>query len=109
MPEPARELHRQGRLAEAIAAKASTLTGFALECCDAAGLESPTPAEAERRGVHVSVRHHEARRIVESMATEHRVVADFRTPDLVRLGCAPLTTRYRDVHAGVAAIVAAAG
>jgi kynureninase len=90
----------------AVADKASSLTAFALECCDAAGLTSPTPTDPSRRGGHASVRHPDARAITDRLAAEHRVVADFRHPDLIRLGCSPLTTRFVDVHRGVAAIAA---
>jgi kynureninase len=82
------------------------LVGFGLDCCDALGLESPTPRAPERRGGHLSVRHRDAREINDALLREHRVLADFRQPDLIRLGCSPLTTRYRDVLAGCAAIAA---
>jgi kynureninase len=32
------------------------------------------------------------------------VITDFREPDLLRLGCAPLTTRFTDVFDGLTAI-----
>jgi kynureninase len=54
----------------------------------------------------VSVRHPEAKRLTRRLAAEHAVVADFREPDLIRLGCSPLTTRFVDVHAGTRAIAA---
>lgn len=93
---------------DAVAAKARALTDFALDCCSAAELESPTPTDATRRGGHVSVTHPDAERITAQLATEHRVVADFRRPDIVRLGCSPLTTRFVDVYRGVAAIASCA-
>ena len=89
---------------ELVAAKARALTAFALECCQDVGFDSPTPTDPFRRGGHVSVRHPDARELTRRLATEHRVVADFRTPDLIRLGCSPLTTRFVDVHRGVAAL-----
>jgi kynureninase len=87
----------------AIRAKASALTALALDLCDGHGLDTPTPREPDRRGGHVSVRHPEARRVVEELMAEG-VITDFREPDLVRLGCAPLTTRFRDVWDGVTAL-----
>jgi kynureninase len=81
-----------------IAAKARDLTAFALAHCDALGFESPTPVDARRRGGHVAVRHRDARVLTRRLADEFGVVADFREPDLVRLGCSPLTTRFVDVH-----------
>jgi len=84
----------------AIRAKAVALTGLALDLCAEHGLESPTPRDPERRGGHVAVRHPEARRLVDELTAEG-VVTDFREPDLVRLGCSPLTTRFTDVHDGI--------
>lgn len=88
----------------AVAAKARSLTSFALECCDVLGLDSPTPDDPSRRGGHVSVRHPAAAAFTARLADEFDVVADHRTPDLVRLGCSPLTTRFADVHRGVGAL-----
>jgi kynureninase len=88
----------------AIATKARALTGFGLDCCDALGLVSPTPRDPERRGGHFSVQHEAAKRINYELRTEHRVLADFRRPDLIRFGCSPLTTRYLDVARGCVAI-----
>lgn len=87
----------------AIRAKAVALAALALDLCDEHGLESPTPREADRRGGHVSVRHPEARRLVDELMAEG-VITDFREPDLIRLGCSPLTTRFTDVHDAVSTI-----
>lgn len=87
----------------AIRAKAAALTGLGLDLCDQWDLESPTPRDPARRGGHLSVRHTEARSLTEALAGRG-VLADFREPDLVRLGCAPLTTRFTDVYDGVAGI-----
>jgi kynureninase len=87
----------------AIRHKATALTGFALELCDQWGLASPTPRNPECRGGHVSVRHPDAAALTRQLA--HRgVITDHRPPDLVRLGCAPLTTRFTDVYDGLAAL-----
>lgn len=88
-------------------AKARDLTEFALRCCDELGLESPTPRDRNRRGGHVSIRHPDADAVTRDLAEHWRVVADFRHPDLIRLGCSPLTTRFRDVVAGTVAIALA--
>jgi kynureninase len=87
----------------AIQAKATALTAFGLRLCDQWGLESPTPRDDARRGGHLSVRHRDARRLVDELMVEG-IITDFREPDLVRLGCSPLTTRFIDVHDGVAGI-----
>jgi kynureninase len=61
-----------------------------------------SPRRAELRGSHVSLRHPEAYRIcralIESRPPAVRVIPDFRTPDNIRLGVAPLYTTYREIH-----------
>jgi kynureninase len=80
----------------AIADKARGLTGFAIDLCDQLGLDTSSPREAAHRGGHVAVVHANARRIVTTLASR-RVLVDYREPDVVRLGCSPLTTRFVDV------------
>ena len=82
---------------DAIRSKSIELGRFALDCCDALGLASATPREDDRRGGHVCVNHPDAQRIVRTMAADHAVLADFRQPDVIRLGMSPLTTRFADV------------
>ena len=88
----------------AIAAKGRALTAFALEIIDELGLETSTPRDPQRRGCHVAVHHSDAARLVERLATEHKVIADVRPPDIVRLGLSPLTTRFTDVWDGLHAL-----
>lgn len=85
---------------EAVAAKARRLTGFALELCDQFSLQSSTPREPARRGGHVAVHHPGARQLVTELA-ENGVLTDYRDPDIVRIGCSPLTTRFTDVFDGL--------
>jgi kynureninase len=85
----------------AIAAKGRALTAFALEIIDEMDLETSTPRDPQRRGCHVAVHHPGAARLVERLATEHKVIADVRPPDIVRLGLSPLTTRFTDVWDGL--------
>jgi kynureninase len=82
---------------DAIRAKSIALGRFALECCDRLGLASTTPRDDERRGGHVCVNHPQARLLTQRLADERAVLADFREPDVIRLGLSPLTTRFRDV------------
>jgi kynureninase len=88
----------------AIRAKSEALTALAVELVDAwlgpLGGELATPRMPGRRGAHVSVRHHRADALVAALGRE-KVVADFRPPDLVRLGLSPLTTRFTDVWDGL--------
>ena len=88
----------------AIAAKARAITTYGLSRCEELGLESPSPTDPARRGGHISVRHPDAASITRVLAADHGVVADFREPDLIRLGCSPLTTRFIDVDNGTRAI-----
>ena len=94
----------------AVAAKGRALTGLALECCAEHGLDSPTPLDAAARGAHVAVRVTDAD-AVHAGLTRRGVITDVRRPDIIRLGCAALTTRFVDVWDGVAALadVLAAG
>ncbi|MET0144254.1 MAG: kynureninase [Ilumatobacteraceae bacterium] len=87
----------------AIAAKGRALTALALDLCDELGLESPTPRDAAARGAHVAVRVADSD-AVHAALTRRGVITDVRRPDIVRLGCAALTTRYVDVWDGVRAL-----
>jgi kynureninase len=89
---------------EAIRAKSVELGRFGLECCDQLGLTTSAPRDDERRGGHLCVHHRDARTITPRLADEHRVLADFREPDVIRLGCSPLTTRFADVARATIAI-----
>jgi kynureninase len=49
------------------------------------------------RGAHVSLAHPDGYRISQALIWRARVIPDFRPPDRIRLGPAPLTTRFVDV------------
>jgi kynureninase len=89
---------------DAIRAKSIALGRFGLECCDGLGLRTSTPRADERRGGHLCVHEPEARALTTRLRDERQVLADFREPDVVRLGCSPLTTRYRDLARATVAI-----
>ena len=80
----------------AIAEKATTLTGFCIDLADELAFETDTPREPDRRGGHVAIRHREARRLQKEL-NDHRVIVDYRDPDVLRLGLSPLTTSFADV------------
>jgi kynureninase len=61
------------------------------------GFELGSPRAPERRGSHVSIRHPEAWPICRAMIERADVVPDFRGPDSIRLGVAPLYTRFVDI------------
>jgi kynureninase len=89
---------------DAIRAKSIELGRFGLGCCDVLGLSTTTPRTDERRGGHLCVHHPDARTLTRRLADEHQVLADFREPDVIRLGCSPLTTRFTDVAGATIAI-----
>ncbi len=94
---------------DAIRAKSIELGRFGLECCDALGLASRTPRHDDRRGGHLCVNHPDAKRLNPLLTSEHDVLADFREPDVIRLGCSPLTTRFGDVARATLAIAELGG
>jgi kynureninase len=55
-----------------------------------------SPRDAARRGSHVCLRHAEAWRIGRALIRAG-VIGDYRTPDRLRLGPAPITTAFTDV------------
>lgn len=69
------------------------------------GFSLGSPLEAEQRGSHISLRHAEAYRInramIEAVPPQVRVIPDFRAPDNIRLGIAPLYTSYADIYRGM--------
>ncbi|WP_229054235.1 kynureninase [Aeromicrobium sp. Leaf350] len=89
-------------------AKSELLTAFAIEALDGMGLEVVTPRDPARRGSHVTVRLPDARRATVQL-TARGVVPDFREPDLLRLGLAPLTTSFRELLAGLEVLADVAG
>ncbi len=64
--------------------------------CAEAGLARACPDDAGRRGSQVSLRYEEGYAVVQALI-ERGVVADFRTPDVLRFGLAPLYLRYTDI------------
>ncbi len=95
--------------------KSEKFTAMLVQLVDAKlapfGARLATPRSAELRGAHVSVSHPEAWAWCRTLVQRGLVVPDFRTPDVVRLGPAPLYTRYVDCFDALQrmAEVAAAG
>ena len=61
------------------------------------GFTLGSPREAAIRGSHVSLRHPDAWPICKALIERANVVPDFRGPDAIRLGVAPLYTSHADV------------
>jgi kynureninase len=66
------------------------------------GFELGSPIDSRQRGSHVSLRHEEGYRInralIESPPPATRVIPDFREPDNIRLGIAPIYTTYIEIY-----------
>lgn len=59
-------------------------------------IELASPRDVSQRGSHVALRHRDAEALVASLASRG-VLADFREPDFIRLGIAPLYLRHVDI------------
>jgi len=68
------------------------------------GFSVGSPREAARRGSHISLRHPDALRIDQAMIHDVKVIPDFRSPDNIRLGIAPLYTSFGEIREAVARI-----
>lgn len=82
-----------------------SLTSFFVECLDALGVDLPvvTPRDDARRGSQVSLRHPDAYAVVQALIARG-VIGDFREPDIVRLGFAPLYLSHEDVLAAAVSL-----
>jgi kynureninase len=89
---------------EAVAAKARALGAYAVELADTwlapLGFTLAAPRDPMRRGAHVSLAHPQAWQVCQALL-DAGVVPDFRAPDRLRLGFAPLYTRFVDVFRGL--------
>jgi len=83
-----------------IRAKSAGLTGLFIDLFDAhlapRGFVLESPRDAESRGSHVALGFTGGKALVDQMSAEG-IIADFRPPDLMRFGFAPLYNSYRDI------------
>lgn len=81
-----------------VRAKSLALTQLAIDYADAylPAMEVVTPREPDRRGGQVSLRHRDAYAVTQALIARG-VVGDFRAPDLVRFGFAPLYLSFVEV------------
>lgn len=71
------------------------------ELLEPLGFALNTPRDASVRGSHVSLGHREGLRIDLALIHDLNVLPDFRQPDNIRLGIAPIYTRFTDIHTAV--------
>jgi kynureninase len=85
---------------EALRAKSVSLTTLFIDLFDAhlapKGFTLASPREPEHRGSHVALGFAGGKALVEQMSARG-VIADFRPPDLMRFGFAPLYNRHSEV------------
>jgi kynureninase len=86
---------------DALRAKSIDLTELLVALHDAwlapLGFELASPREPSLRGSHLALRHPRAWQIARALIERADVIPDFRGPDSVRLGVAPLYTRHVDI------------
>lgn len=64
--------------------------------CAGQGLALVSPRDAAHRGSQISFRHENGFAVIRALL-ERKVIGDFRAPDIMRFGFAPLYTRFVDV------------
>jgi kynureninase len=91
----------------AVRTKSAALTAFTLELVDdwltQHGVEVISPRNPERRGGHVTIHRPGFRDIVDELWARG-VLPDYREPDAIRIGPAPLSTSFTEVHDGLAVL-----
>lgn len=91
----------------AVRAKSTRLTGYALDIADEwltpLGVEVVSPRDPDRRGGHVTLRRPGFEKLLEPLWARG-VIPDYRRPDGLRIGPAPLSTSFVEVHRGLAVL-----
>jgi len=89
----------------AVRAKSVALTEFAVELYDEwlapLGVELVSPRDPARRGGHVTITRPGFRAVCDALWARG-VLPDYREPDGIRLGLAPLSTTFAEVERGLA-------
>lgn len=96
---------------ERVYEKSVSLSQRFIELCDehlaSLGFEVRSPRDPEDRGSHVALFHPDAQAVGLVLINEKSVIPDFRPPDLLRFGFAPLYTSFADVDLTVSRIMEA--
>jgi kynureninase len=97
---------------EAIRAKSVLLTSFAIEIVDSwpedLGVRVASPRDSARRGGHVTIVRPDFRELMPALLARG-VIPDFRAPDGIRIGMAPLSTSFLELYDAMRVILAVAG
>ena len=91
----------------AVREKSLLLTGYALDIADellaAYDVEVVSPRDPRRRGGHVTLRRPGFEKLLEPL-WESGVIPDYRRPDGLRIGPAPLSTSFGEVYRGLSVL-----
>ncbi len=91
----------------AVREKSLALTDFAWDIVASwpaeLGVSIASPREHECRGGHITIRRHDFAEVNREL-WQRGVIPDFREPDGLRLGLAPLSTTFAEVAAGLAVV-----
>jgi kynureninase len=89
---------------DAIRTKSILMTDYAAHLTESLlapfGFSLGSPQDSARRGSHISIRHADGYRINRALIEEMNVIPDFREPDNIRLGFAPLYTSFAEIWEG---------
>ena len=64
--------------------------------CDGLGLELASPRNPAERGSHLSLAHEDGYPVMQALIARG-IIGDFRAPNLLRFGFAPLYIRFQDI------------